>query len=199
MSLQSFNVRANSIPIAKKSLWNQSTDLDDRSVDRGPIQSARGAIQREGRASSSGDSKVSAETWSLHFLSSPGHRGMFLWPSSHPKSARILSPGRCRRYTCRFSFSFFLFFLRTTSSNERVPPRQDPPPPTHQGGEIFGNSCPDPRVRGWKFKWGELFLLKWMNIKILSMVFVFVILNTYRKIDNFSERIYIFSVLLFIW
>lgn len=112
MSLQSFNVRANSIPIAKKSLRNQSTDLDDRSVDRGPIQSARGAIQREGRASSSSrDSKVSAETWSLHFLSSPGHRGMFLWPSSHPKSARILSPGRCRRYTCRFSFSFFLFFF----------------------------------------------------------------------------------------
>lgn len=163
MSLRSFNVRANSIPIAKKSLRNQSTDLDDRSVDRGPIQSARGAIQREGRASSSGDSKVSAETWSLHFLSSPGHRGMFLWPSSHPKSARILSPGRCRRYTCRFSFSFFLFFfLRTTSSNERVPPRQDPPPPTHQGGEIFGNSpsrvqiqeCGDENLNGAKsFLW----------------------------------------------
>lgn len=46
--------------------------------------------------------------WSLHFLSSLGHRKRFLRSSLHREPACILPPGRCRRYTCRSRF-YFLF------------------------------------------------------------------------------------------
>lgn len=109
---------------------------------------------------------------------------MFLWPSSHRKSARILSPGRCRRYTCRFSFSFFFFFLRTTSSNERVPPPGSSTYPPGRVGNFWKFALVSRSKRGDEnlngansFLWNECkyWLLTWV------WIFVYVSSNCYFR------------------
>lgn len=62
---------------------------------------------------------------------------MFLWPSSHRKSARILSPGRCRRYTCRFSFSFFFFFFANHFFERACSSARILHLPTRKGGKFL--------------------------------------------------------------
>lgn len=89
-------------PLKKRLPFDRSENRTKKKIEDGRDVRIREAHKQIG------DSKVSAETWSLHFLSSPGHRERFHRPSSHRESARILSPGRCGRYTCR-SPVFFPF------------------------------------------------------------------------------------------
>lgn len=110
---------------------------------------------------------------------------MFLWPSSHRKSARILSPGRCRRYTCRFSFSFFFFFFANHFFERACSSARILHLPTRKGGKfleirpgVSRSKRGDENLNGANsFLWNECkyWLLTWV------WLFVYVSSNCYFR------------------